>query len=52
MTLYSWITSGTLPSAGYLSHDGVVTHKAGARSPKVYSLQRARHLRRRLAPVR
>jgi hypothetical protein len=47
VTLYSWIKSGRLPIAGYLSSDGVVAHKGGPRDPRVYSLSRARALRRR-----
>lgn len=45
--LYSWITSGRLPVAGYLSSGGVVSHKGARRDPKVYSLGRARALRYR-----
>ena len=47
VTLYGWITTGKLPVAGYLSSDGVVARKGGPRDPRVYSLNRARTLRRR-----
>jgi len=45
--LYSWITSGKLPAAGYLGKTGVQQHKGGRYDPRVYSLSRARALRRR-----
>jgi hypothetical protein len=47
VTLYAWIKAGRLPAAGYLSRTGVVAHKGGPRDPRVYSLDRARALRRR-----
>jgi hypothetical protein len=43
--LYGWITSGRLPSAGYLTASGVVACKGGPKDPRVYSLDRARNLR-------
>ena len=46
VTLYSWITSGKLPPLGYLSADGIVSRRAGRHDPRVYSLNRARSLRR------
>jgi hypothetical protein len=47
VTLYAWIKTGKLPGAGYLSANGIVAHKGGPRDPRVYSLDRARALRRR-----
>jgi hypothetical protein len=49
VTLYSWITSGRLPVAGYLSKGGVVARKGHRSEPKVFSLAAARALRRKEA---
>ena len=45
--LYSWIKAGKIWPAGYLGKEGVVARKGGHRDPRVYSLTRARTLRRR-----
>jgi hypothetical protein len=45
--LYGWITTGRLPIAGYLSSSGVVARRGSRHDPRVYSLSRARALRRR-----
>jgi hypothetical protein len=44
--LYGWITSGKLPPLGYLGVNGIVSRRAGRHDPRVYSLDRARSLRR------
>ena len=46
VTFYAWVTSGKLPPLGYLTASGIVSKRAGRHDPRVYSLDRARSLRR------